>query len=98
MQQIMTQCFLAVKFKLDRRLGFFDLIGCDFMVDEDFKVWTCSRSVLCVCVCVRLQADRVWFLTGVVAGDELQPCSSHKLRGVEGCRPQDCGGGAGSVH
>ncbi|XP_035513383.1 protein polyglycylase TTLL10 [Morone saxatilis] len=39
MQQIMTQCFFAVKSKLDRRLGFFDLIGCDFMVDDDFKVW-----------------------------------------------------------
>ncbi|XP_057684366.1 protein polyglycylase TTLL10 [Corythoichthys intestinalis] len=39
MQQIMTQCFLAVKPKLDRKLGFFDLIGCDFMVDQDFKVW-----------------------------------------------------------
>ncbi|KAG8002861.1 Protein polyglycylase TTLL10 [Nibea albiflora] len=39
MQQIMTQCFFAVKSKLDRKLGFFDLIGCDFMVDEDFKVW-----------------------------------------------------------
>ncbi|KAK5608517.1 hypothetical protein CRENBAI_024222 [Crenichthys baileyi] len=39
MQQIMTQCFFAVKAKLDQRLGFFDLIGCDFMVDEDFKVW-----------------------------------------------------------
>ncbi|XP_034052206.1 protein polyglycylase TTLL10 [Gymnodraco acuticeps] len=39
MQQIMMQCFLAVKSKLDCRLGFFDLIGCDFMVDEDFKVW-----------------------------------------------------------
>lgn len=38
MQQIMTQCFFAVRAKLDRRLGFFDLIGCDFMVDEDFKV------------------------------------------------------------
>lgn len=38
MQQIMTQCFSAVKSKLDRRLGFFDLIGCDFMVDADFKV------------------------------------------------------------
>lgn len=45
MQQIMTQCFLAVKSKLDRRLGLFDLLGCDFMVDEDFKVWTWSRSV-----------------------------------------------------
>ncbi|XP_061831191.1 protein polyglycylase TTLL10 isoform X3 [Nerophis lumbriciformis] len=39
MQQIMTQCFFAAKSKLDCRLGFFDLIGCDFMVDEDFKVW-----------------------------------------------------------
>ncbi|CAG6021134.1 unnamed protein product [Menidia menidia] len=39
MQQIMTQCFFAVKSKLDCRLGFFDLIGCDFMIDEDFKVW-----------------------------------------------------------
>uniref|UniRef100_A0A3Q0RZZ6 Tubulin tyrosine ligase like 10 n=1 Tax=Amphilophus citrinellus TaxID=61819 RepID=A0A3Q0RZZ6_AMPCI len=39
MQQIMTQCFFAVKSKLDCRLGFFDLIGCDFLIDEDFKVW-----------------------------------------------------------
>uniref|UniRef100_A0A8C5ER60 Uncharacterized protein n=2 Tax=Gouania willdenowi TaxID=441366 RepID=A0A8C5ER60_GOUWI len=39
MQQIMTQCFFAVKSKLINRLGFFDLIGCDFMIDEDFKVW-----------------------------------------------------------
>ncbi len=38
MQQIMTQCFFAVKSKLDNRLGLFDLIGCDFMVDEDFRV------------------------------------------------------------
>lgn len=38
MQQIMAQCFFAVKPKLDRRLGLFDLIGCDFMVDEDFGV------------------------------------------------------------
>ncbi|XP_069550244.1 protein polyglycylase TTLL10 [Brachyistius frenatus] len=39
MQQIMNQCFLAVKSKLVCRLGFFDLIGCDFMIDEDFQVW-----------------------------------------------------------
>ncbi|XP_069040067.1 protein polyglycylase TTLL10 isoform X2 [Lepisosteus oculatus] len=39
MQQIMTQCFLAVRPKLERKLGYFDLIGCDFMIDEDFKVW-----------------------------------------------------------
>ncbi|TSR39552.1 Protein polyglycylase TTLL10 [Bagarius yarrelli] len=39
MQQIMTHCFLAVKSKLERKLGYFDLIGCDFLIDEDFKVW-----------------------------------------------------------
>lgn len=44
MQQIMTQCFLAVKTKLERRLGLFDLIGCDFMVDEDFKVGPTVQS------------------------------------------------------
>ncbi|KAM9445885.1 protein polyglycylase TTLL10 isoform 2-T2 [Clarias gariepinus] len=39
MQQIMIHCFLAVKSKLECKLGYFDLIGCDFMIDEDFKVW-----------------------------------------------------------
>ncbi|GAA6107251.1 protein polyglycylase TTLL10 isoform X1 [Tachysurus ichikawai] len=39
MQQIMTHCFLAVKSKLECKLGYFDLIGCDFLIDEDFKVW-----------------------------------------------------------
>ncbi|XP_072740416.1 inactive polyglycylase TTLL10 [Ciconia boyciana] len=39
MQQIMLQCFLAAKCKLDRKLGYFDLIGCDFLIDENFKVW-----------------------------------------------------------
>nr|XP_019567704.1 PREDICTED: inactive polyglycylase TTLL10 isoform X1 [Rhinolophus sinicus] len=39
MQQIMVHCFLAVKSKLECKLGYFDLIGCDFLIDEDFKVW-----------------------------------------------------------
>ncbi|XP_006871820.1 PREDICTED: protein polyglycylase TTLL10-like [Chrysochloris asiatica] len=39
MQQIMAHCFLAVKSKLECKLGFFDLIGCDFLIDENFKVW-----------------------------------------------------------
>lgn len=38
MQQIMLQCFLAAKHKLDRKLGYFDLIGCDFLIDKNFKV------------------------------------------------------------
>ncbi|XP_065792053.1 inactive polyglycylase TTLL10 isoform X1 [Muntiacus reevesi] len=39
MQQIMAHCFLAVKAKLECKLGYFDLIGCDFLIDENFKVW-----------------------------------------------------------
>uniref|UniRef100_A0A8C2BQU0 Inactive polyglycylase TTLL10 n=1 Tax=Cyprinus carpio TaxID=7962 RepID=A0A8C2BQU0_CYPCA len=39
MQHIIMQCFQAVKAKLDCKLGYFDLIGCDFLIDEDFKVW-----------------------------------------------------------
>ncbi|XP_061869253.1 inactive polyglycylase TTLL10 [Colius striatus] len=39
MQQIMLQCFLAAKHKLDCKLGYFDLMGCDFLIDENFKVW-----------------------------------------------------------
>ncbi|NWX51060.1 TTL10 polyglycylase, partial [Steatornis caripensis] len=39
MQQIMLQCFLAAKHKLNRKLGYFDLIGCDFLIDENFKIW-----------------------------------------------------------
>lgn len=39
MQQIMMHCFLSVKSKLECRRGFFDLIGCDFLIDDDFKVW-----------------------------------------------------------
>uniref|UniRef100_A0A672UVL7 Tubulin tyrosine ligase like 10 n=2 Tax=Strigops habroptila TaxID=2489341 RepID=A0A672UVL7_STRHB len=39
MKQIILQCFLAAKHKLDRKLGYFDLLGCDFLIDENFKVW-----------------------------------------------------------
>lgn len=39
MQQIIMHCFQAVKGKLDCKLGYFDLIGCDFLIDESFKVW-----------------------------------------------------------
>ncbi|KAM5140327.1 inactive polyglycylase TTLL10 [Mantella aurantiaca] len=39
MQQIMIHCFLSVKSKLECRRGLFDLIGCDFLIDDNFKVW-----------------------------------------------------------
>ncbi|KAA0707086.1 Protein polyglycylase TTLL10 [Triplophysa tibetana] len=39
MEQIIMHCFQAVKAKLDSRLGYFDLFGCDFLIDENFKIW-----------------------------------------------------------
>ncbi|XP_072334095.1 protein polyglycylase TTLL10-like isoform X2 [Scyliorhinus torazame] len=39
MRKIMIQCFLAVKGKLECKLGYFNLLGCDFMVDQNFKIW-----------------------------------------------------------
>ena len=34
----MTTCFHSVRQKLHRRTGTFDLLGFDFLIDEDFKV------------------------------------------------------------
>ncbi|KAM6240957.1 LOW QUALITY PROTEIN: inactive polyglycylase TTLL10 [Porphyrio hochstetteri] len=37
--QIMLQSFLAAKHKPDCKLGHFDLITCDFLIEENSKVW-----------------------------------------------------------
>ncbi|XP_067873087.1 protein polyglycylase TTLL10-like [Heterodontus francisci] len=39
MQEIMTICFNTAKTKLDCKLGYFELLGCDFIIDQNFKVW-----------------------------------------------------------
>ncbi|XP_072888504.1 protein polyglycylase TTLL10-like isoform X3 [Hemitrygon akajei] len=36
-QQIVTQCFIASKARLGSKLGYFDLFGCDIMIDQNFK-------------------------------------------------------------
>jgi len=38
MWSVMTTCFNTVKDKLDNRLGFFELLGFDFMLDDSLKV------------------------------------------------------------
>ncbi|XP_078415361.1 protein polyglycylase TTLL10-like [Cetorhinus maximus] len=39
MRKIMIQCFFAVKGKMECKLGYFSLLGCDFIVDQNFKIW-----------------------------------------------------------
>ena len=38
MQSVMLACFHSVQGKLQHRLGFSDLLGFDFMVDEHLRV------------------------------------------------------------
>lgn len=45
MHQIMTTCFHSVRQKLHRRSGTFDLLGFDFLIDEDFKVWLLEVNI-----------------------------------------------------
>ena len=44
-KQIMTYCFTAVKHKLNCKMGYFDLYGFDFMIDEDMKVSCHNKSI-----------------------------------------------------
>jgi len=44
MKNIMLYCFFSVKHRLKSRIGYFDLYGFDFLVDENMKVYSpCAR-------------------------------------------------------
>ena len=38
MKSIMVTCYKSVQARLDAKAGMFDLLGFDFMIDEDMKV------------------------------------------------------------
>eukprot|EP00118_Oscarella_pearsei_P012767 m.96294 g.96294 ORF g.96294 m.96294 type:complete len:675 (+) comp36906_c0_seq2:68-2092(+) len=45
MQKIMMKCFYSVKHKLKCQLGFFELLGFDFMIDSDMKVYLIEINI-----------------------------------------------------
>ena len=49
MKAIMTTCFHSVRHKLSHKIGYFDLLGFDFMVDTQLNV-SQSRTVLLLLV------------------------------------------------
>ena len=102
----MTYCFNCVKSRLHCKIGFHDLYGFDFMVDDNMKVSTVLLSVwltattLEVCVCEgggggHATPTGTSTASTVVASDlayrsKRQSVFGHKLRSVE--RSYSCGG------
>lgn len=45
MRQIMLQVIHGIRYKLQRKVGYFGIYGYDFMIDEDMKVWLIEVNV-----------------------------------------------------
>ena len=45
MRQIMLQVIHGIRYKLQRKVGYYGIYGYDFMIDEDMKVWLIEVNV-----------------------------------------------------
>lgn len=41
----MTQVIHSVRFKIQRKIGYFGIYGYDFMIDDDMKIWLIEVNV-----------------------------------------------------
>ena len=86
MCRIMLHCFHAVKSKLDRRIGLFELLGFDFLIDCTLKVYTSSDqwSDLIRLLPVNYFAFHYFFFfKGLVIGNKRESIASSKLSSFE---------------
>ena len=72
MKAIMATCFNSVRHKLSHKIGYFDLLGFDFMIDTHLNV-SRPRSVLLSLVRPSLSS------TGVADRGKCQPSTAHQL-------------------
>ena len=72
MKIIMLTCFKAVRHKLSGKVGVFELLGFDFMVDSDMKVWL-----------IEININPALFTNCKVLQSELPPMIKESLHIVE---------------
>ena len=72
----MLTCYHSVKHKLENRVGYFDLLGFDFMLDSDLRV----SDAICHSKIAVL--TNTFLHIAVADRGEHQPSHAHQLRGA----------------
>ena len=90
MKKIMTKCFEACQNKLLQKRGMFDLLGFDFMIDQEMKV---SQFDFNITGTKMVETGTRWDIhegfkasfdfLGLANRDQHQPCPSHQLLGTK---------------